>query len=213
MVAVVTDSPIEPPTTELAGWASELLHRVCDPEITAHCERSFQFAGLIARAEGLTVDMEVVYIGTLLHDVGLADPLAGPERFEARGANAVRTLLLEAGMDPARVANVWDVIALHATSTLAAHKSPETNLANRGISIDVRGVGFDRLPTVDVRSILDTWPRVTFATAFERLLADEVRTNPSTARFSWLESVAVAHVECYVPGDFIAGLRASQSFV
>ncbi len=213
MVASVTDLPIEPPTTELAGWAADLLHRVCASEVAAHCERSFQFAGLIARAEGLTVDTEVVYIGTLLHDIGLADSLAGPDRFEARGANAMRTILLDAGMDSARVANVWDVIALHATSTLAAHKSPETSLANRGISIDVRGVGFDRLPAADVRSVLDAWPRFTFAAAFERLLAAEVRANPGTARFSWLESVAVAHVANYLPGDFLAGLRASQSFV
>ena len=212
-VATMADPPIEPPSTELTGWAAELLHRICDPEVSAHCERSFQFAALIACAEGLVVDMEVVYIGTLLHDVGLADSLAGPDRFEARGANAARSLLLEAGMHPARVANVWDVIALHAISTLAAHKSPETSLANRGISIDVRGVGFDKLPAADVRAVLDTWPRRTFAAAFERILADEVRSNPGTARFSWLESVGVAHIEGYVAGDFLAGLRASQSFV
>jgi hypothetical protein len=193
-------------------WAEALLQRECDLEVAAHCERSFQFAGLIARAEGLTVDMEVVYIGTLLHDVGLAAAFAGPDRFEARGANVVRTLLIDAGMDPERVANVWDVIALHATSTLAAHKSPETNLANRGISIDVRGVGFEGLPPGDVRAILDGWPRATFAAAFERILADEVRANPATARFSWLESVAVAHVPGYVAGDFVAGLHASRSF-
>lgn len=209
----VGDPPVGRPDTELARWANEWMHEICDPAVAAHCERSYQFVGLIAHAEQLTVDIEVVYIGTVLHDVGLAAPLAGPDRFEARGANAVRTLLLDAGMDPARIANVWDVIALHATSTLAAHKSPETYLANRGISIDVRGVGFETLPSADVRAVLDQWPRRTWAAAFERILIDEVRTNPHTARFSWLESVAVAHVPGYQPGDFLAGLHASSTFV
>ncbi len=191
--------PIDPPDTEMATRARQWLHEACDAEVAAHCERSFQFAGMIARTERLSVDYEVVYIGTVLHDVGLAPSLAGPDRFEARGANAVRATLLDAG--------------IHATSTLAAHKSPETRLANRGISIDVRGVGFETLPAVDVRAVLDAWPRLNWAAAFERILIDEVRANPQTARFSWLESVAVAHVPDYQPGDFLAGLRGSSTFV
>jgi hypothetical protein len=107
---------------------------------------------------------------------------------------------------------VWDVIALHATSTLAAHKSPETNVANRGISIDVRGVGHDHLDDSDVRAVLDRWPRAGFATAFENLLIDEVKKNPSTARFCWLESVAASSVPGYETSDFLATLRGSSPF-
>jgi hypothetical protein len=63
-----------------------------------------------------------------------------------------------------------------------------------------------------VRQILDCWPRHGFPEAFAQALIQEVRANPNTARFCFLESIAVAHVPSYRPGDFLAGLRASEAF-
>jgi hypothetical protein len=60
--------------------------------------------------------------------------------FEVRGANVVRTMPLGHGMDRDWVANVWDGIAIHASSALARHKSPETRYSSHGISLDVRGL-------------------------------------------------------------------------
>jgi hypothetical protein len=206
------DPLIAPPDTPLAREAGALLDAECDRELAGHCRRSYQFAALIARAEGVEVDEEVLYLGTLLHDLGLARRYDGPERFDVRGANVVRALLLDHGMERARAENVWDVIALHATGAIAQHKSPESRIANRGISVDVRGAGADVLPTDAVRAALDEWPRRDFPSAFTRLLVDEVRAHPDTVRFSWLESVAAAHVPGFEVADFLAVLRASGPF-
>jgi HD domain len=208
----MTDGPIEPPGTDLANQARDLIHTSCDAQLVAHCERSFQFAALVARAEEVEVDLEVLYIGTLLHDVGLAVRFAGRDRFEMRGANAARTMLLEADMERSRAENVWDVIALHASPAIAAHKSVETRIANRGISIDVRGAGAEALPTEAVRAVLDAWPRAQFPSTFAKTLIDEVRANPSTVKSSWMESIAVSHVAGFEPSDFLASLHASQHF-
>jgi hypothetical protein len=208
----MTELPIAPPDTDLARHARDLVHASCEPHVVAHCERSFQFAALVARGEGIELDDEVLYIGTLLHDVGLATRFAGPDRFEMRGANAVRTMLLEAGMQPARAENVWDVIALHASTAIASHKSVETRIANRGISIDVRGAGFDRLPADAVRAVLDAWPRHEFPSAFSRTLIAEVRANPASVRSSWMECIAVVHVPDFEPADFLATLHSSADF-
>jgi hypothetical protein len=208
----VTHGPIDPPDTDLARQARDLVHATCEPHLVAHSERSFQFAALVARAEAVEVDFEVLYIGTLLHDLGLASRFAGPERFEMRGANAVRTMLLEADMEVARAEKVWDVIALHASPAIAAHKSPETRIANRGISIDVRGAGAEKLSPDSVRAVLDAWPRHDFPSELSQTLIDEVRANPSIVRSSWLESIAVAHVPDFEPTDFLATLHASQHF-
>jgi hypothetical protein len=208
----VTGGLIDPPDTDLAKVARDLVHASCELHVVAHCERSFQFAALVAGAESVEIDLEVLYIGTLLHDVGLATCFAGPERFEMRGANAVRAMLLEAGMDTARAESVWDVIALHASPAIAAHKSVETRIANRGISIDVRGAGTDRLPPDAVRAVLDTWPRSVFPSEFAQTLIDEVRANPSSVRSSWMECIAVAHVPGFEPSDFLATLQCSEHF-
>jgi hypothetical protein len=204
---------VDAPDTALARQASELVHDCCQPHIAAHCERSFQFAALLARAENAHVDLEVLYIGTVLHDVGLSPRFAGPERFEMRGANAVRTMLRGAEMQEARVESVWDVIALHASTAIAAHKSIETRLANRGISVDVRGAGVESLAPAAVRAVLDRWPRHDFPSTFSQTLIDETCSNPASVRSSWMEGIAVAHVHGFQAADFLATLRSSEHFV
>ena len=208
----MTEFPTAAPHTILARQAHELVHDCCASHVAAHSERSFQFAALVARSEGVDVDMEVLYIGTLLHDLGLSTRFAGPDRFEMRGANAARAMLLEADIETARAENVWDIIALHASTAIATHKSLETRIANRGISIDVRGAGVDRLPTQAVRAVLDTWPRHEFPSTFTATMIDEVRANPSSVRSSWMECIAVAHVPGFEPADFLATLHSSADF-
>jgi hypothetical protein len=115
-------------------------------------------------------------------------------------------------MERDRIANVWDCIAMHASTPLARHKSPETRYANRGIALDVRGSGVEALEPALVRAVLDRWPRHDFPTEFEAVLAVEVRAHPDSVRMSWLESVASVHVPGFVPTDFLAGLRASEFF-
>ena len=202
---------ITPPATALTDDVHELLastHAV----VAAHSERSYQFAAAFARADGVELDDEVLYLGTVLHDIGLSPAAEGAERFEVRGANLVRGLLLDHGMAADRAANVWDAIAMHASTALARHKSPETRYANRGIALDVRGAGAEPLPDGFAGAVLTRWPRHDFPAEFERLLAEEVRAHPDSVRMSWLESVAVAHVPGFIATEFLAGLRASTGF-
>ncbi len=202
---------VEPPATGAIDDVQRLLAGV-HPQVAAHSERSYQFAAALAAADGVEVDAEVLYLGTVLHDIGLAPVAEGDERFEVRGANLVRELLVGHGFAAVRAANVWDVIAMHASTPLARHKSVETRYANRGIALDVRGTGGDALPAAFVRSVLDRWPRHDFPAVFEQVLANEVRAHPDSVRMSWLESVAAAHVPGFVPTDFLHGLRASAHF-
>jgi hypothetical protein len=202
---------VEPPATVLGAEARRLLDQ-CPQVVIAHSERSYQFAAAFAAVDGVELDGEVLYLGTVLHDVGLSPAAAGSERFEVRGANVVRALLLDHDMERDRADNVWDCIAMHASTPLARHKSAETRYANRGIALDVRGSGADALAPSFVRAVLDRWPRHAFPAGFEAVLADEVRANPDSVRMSWLESVASLHVPGFVPTDFLAGLRATTDF-
>jgi hypothetical protein len=207
----MSDDLIDPPATALAAELRRLLDQ-CAPVVAAHSERSYQFAAAFAVTDGTELDEEVLYLGTVLHDVGLSPAADGTERFEMRGANLVRELMLDHGMEGDRVANVWDCIAMHASTPLARHKSPETRYANRGIALDVRGSGAEALDPTLVRAVLDRWPRHDFPAQFEAVLAEEVRAHPDSVRMSWLESVASVHVPGFVPTDFLAGLRASERF-
>lgn len=205
-------TPIDPPDTKLATAAHRLVSASCPAHVVAHCERSYRFAALLAQVDSIDVDAEVLYLGVILHDLGLAPRFQTGARFDVGGANAARAWLLDAGMDARRAEVVWDVVALHASSAIAQHKSPETAVANSGISIDVRGAGADRLPVDAVRQVLDDFPRVDFPEAFHRTLVDEVRRNPDAVRLSWMEGMAVRHVDGYRAADFEAALLDSSGF-
>jgi hypothetical protein len=203
---------VPPPETTLAIAAHRLVSASCPAHVVAHCERSYRFAALLARVDSIDVDAEVLYLGVILHDLGLAPRFQSDARFDVGGANAARDWLLEAGMEVRRAEMVWDIVALHASSAIAQHKSPETAVANSGISIDVRGAGVARLPADAVRRVLDDFPRVGFPEAFHRTLIDEVRRSPDTVRLSWMEGMAIRHVDGYRAADFEAGLLDSSGF-
>jgi HD domain len=202
---------IDPPPTVLGAEVGRLLEQQA-PVVRYHCERTYQFAAAFAKADGLELDDEVLYLGTVLHDVGLSPGGDESARFEVRGANVVRTMLLDHGMETARLANVWDCIAMHASSALARHKSPETRYSNRGISLDVRGAGGEALEPEFVRAVLDRWPRHDFPSRFPAVLQDEVRAHPDSTRMSWLEPIATATVPGFVATDFLAVIHASEAF-
>jgi hypothetical protein len=202
---------IEPPSTVLGAEVGTLLEQHA-PVVRDHCERTYQFAAAFANEDGVELDFEVLYLGTVLHDVGLSAGGDRSARFEVRGANVVRTMLLDRDMDSARVANVWDCIAMHASGALARHKSPETHYSSRGISLDVRGAGAEALDPEFVRAVLDRWPRDDFPTLFPAVLEEEVRANPEATRMSWLESIATATVPGFVPIDIVSAIHASAAF-
>ena len=158
---------MDPPVTALTAEVRRLLDQSA-PVVAAHCERSYQFAAAFAATDGVELDDEVLYLGTVLHDIGLSPAADGDERFEVRGANFVRALLLGHGMEGDRVANIWDCIAMHASTPLARHKSAETRYTNRGIALDVRGSGGEALDAGLVRAVLDRWPRHDFPPSSRR---------------------------------------------
>jgi hypothetical protein len=211
-VAPTWDGLTNPPETPLAIAAHQLVSASCPAHVVAHCERSVRFAMMLAHVAAIDVDAEVLYLGVIMHDLGLAPRFHSDARFDVGGANSARDWLVEAGMDVRRAGAVWDIVALHASSAIAQHKSPETAVANAGISIDVRGVGADRLPIDGVRRVLDEFPRAGFPEAFHRTLVDEVRRNPDAVRLSWMEGMAVRHVDGYRAADFEAALLDSSGF-
>src|SRR5690348_10482921 len=73
------------PDTPLVSAALEYAQRISDPYLFNHAVRSWLFAELTGRTNGIAFDREVVAVGTLLHDIGLTESVPGPHRFEVNG--------------------------------------------------------------------------------------------------------------------------------
>jgi HD domain len=181
------------PRTRLARAVQHLLGSSSPRFLVAHCQRSFQLALLFAAAQGLQVDVEVLFAGVLLHDLGLTPTYHSPEvRFEVASANAARAVALEHGMSRRRADKVWDVAALHGTGGIAAYKSPETATGAAGIGADVTGLGLEQFDQDQISQIMATRPG--FARPFIDALVTDLRDKPWVASSTWMATIAADHI-------------------
>ena len=101
------------------------------------------------------------------------------------------------GLAPERAEAVWDVVVLHGTGGIAAHKSVETSVAADGIGRDVTGLGLDEFPKDVVDLIMATRPG--FAKPFIDAIVSDLQDKPQVANSTWMMLIAEAHIPSFHP--------------
>ncbi|MBF6316724.1 nuclear transport factor 2 family protein [Nocardia cyriacigeorgica] len=171
------------PTSELALAADALVARVSPPLVYNHCVRAYLYAREVAKAEGLRpgvdYDDELVYLGSILHDLGATDHANGDQRFEVDGADAAAQFLRSHGVEESRVQTVWNAVALHTVDGIAHRFGPVEALVQRGTGVDIVGRDRDLLPEGFAQRVHAVWPRHDLGYAFGEMLARQVRDNPA----------------------------------
>ncbi|KYF93291.1 hypothetical protein BE20_09675 [Sorangium cellulosum] len=200
---------IHAPDTRLAQDATALAREVSAPYLFHHVMRSYYFGELAARQSGLACDRELLYLSVVLHDLGLTERFAGPERFEVDGANAARTFLADRGLPREKASLVWDAIALHTSLGIAPHKEPEVAIAHLGIGIDYGGIGLEALPRGAVEEILRAYPRLEMKQDFRRALCGVVARKPHTTAGNFLSDFGRRYVPGFQPFDASALLEGA----
>src|SRR6476661_1260475 len=97
----VPDSPF---IAEVLEYAQKLY----EPYLFNHAVRSWLFAAKIGHLKGIDCDLEVVAVGTILHDIGLTAGVSGSNRFEINGAGAALDFIKERGLSNRRAQLIWD---------------------------------------------------------------------------------------------------------
>jgi hypothetical protein len=190
--------PFQMPETPLAQATAAFAARTYPRFLLQHCQRSFELAVLIGAVEEVRVDLEVLYVGALLHDVGLTRRFHSAEtRCEVASADVARSFARERGMSPSRAEIVWDVVALHGTSSIATHKSAEASLAARAIGADVTGLGLDPFPQDVIEKIMTSRPG--FAQPFIEAVVADLEDKPEVAHGTWMAAIADAHIADFHP--------------
>jgi hypothetical protein len=190
MAAVgVPDSPL---ITEVLEYARTLY----EPYLFNHAIRSWLFAVKIGQSRRIDCDLEVVAVGTILHDIGLAAGVSGANRFEVNGAAAAVSFVKERGVSNRRAQLIWDLVALNSTPSIALHKEPEVALGTMGIGLDYGGFGFDQIPSADVFTILQAFPRLRMKHKFAETCCRLVVARPETSSDNFLRDFG----ERFVPG-------------
>lgn len=184
------------PDTPLIARAIEYARIHSEPVLFNHAVRSWLFAVRLGQLQGIVHDAEVVAVGTLLHDIGLTNHVAGHKRFEVDGADAARVFAREQGLDERRVQLVWDTVALNSTPSIALYKEPEVALSTAGIALDFGGLQYDQIPKDEMESVLAAFPRLDMKRAFTDAVCRIIETKPETT----YDNFARDFGERFVPG-------------
>jgi hypothetical protein len=194
MSAAVSIDGINAPDSVLARKAAALAARAHSPAILNHVHRTWWFAEFIGRKREMTYDRELVYLASLLHDLGLSPDHAADKRFEVDGADAASRFLLENGYPSVKSALVWDAIALHSAADIADRQQAEVALVHFGAHVDVMGLRLDEISPALIDDTLALYPRLGMKAAFIAALAEVARKKPHTAIGTGLADIARRHV-------------------
>ena len=187
---------IRVPDSPLIRDVLEYAQRIYDPYLFNHAMRSWLFAAKIGQSKGIDCDLEVVAVGTILHDIGLSAAVSGPNRFEVNGAAAARSFVEERGISNRRAQLVWDLVALNSTPSLALHKEAEVALGTMGIGLDYGGFFFELISSADMTEVLRSFPRLKMKTEFTQTCCRLVAAKPETTFDNFLRDFG----ERFVPG-------------
>ena len=182
------------PDSELVLKATKLVTEVSPPFLYHHCMRTFLFANLIGQRQEMKIDRELLYLGAIMHDLGLTERFDGNQRYEVDGADAARSFLLQHGLPSDRAEVVWDAIALHTSNGIASCKQPEIALVHLGASMDVGGFRLQDLEPEIVERVLDTYPRLNCGPAILELILAQVKRKPQAVAFTWMSEIGRCHI-------------------
>ena len=188
----VPDSPL---ITEVIEYAQ----KVYDPYLFNHAMRSWLFATKIGQSKGIDCDLEVVAVGTILHDIGLTAGVTGPNRFEVNGAAAAVSFVKKHGVSNRRAQLIWDLVALNSTPSIALHKEAEVAVGTMGIGVDYGGFGLESIPPREVADILAEFPRLKMKAKFTETCCCLVGTRPEASYDNFLRDFGERFVPGYKP--------------
>ena len=124
------------PDTKLAREAERECRGTLSAAMANHSVRTFVFGLALSGLDGNPVDLEELYVGSLLHDLALEAPTPG-RCFAVVGAERARALVLAAGADAEKSARIAEGIALHITPGIGFERGPLAPLIAAGALVDL----------------------------------------------------------------------------
>lgn len=177
----VTIGGIIAPDSDLARKAAALAEQAHSKVLLNHVHRTWWFAEFLGQKREMKYDRELLYIASLLHDLGLSASHAADKRFEVDGADAASRFLLANDYPKPKADIVWDAIALHALADIADRKQSEVALVHFGAHVDVMGLRLEEITPSLIDDTLALYPRIGMKAAFTEALAEVARKKPHTA--------------------------------
>ncbi|MCK2024332.1 HD domain-containing protein [Microbacterium sp. kSW2-24] len=180
-VSAVADRLLVPPTAA-SERALEVARQWCTPAVLNHSLRSWVWAKALADSRGLEIDEELLFVASVLHDVGIVPAFdSHTVAFEDAGAAVAEVFAAGAGWSQHRRERLGQVIQRHMWVSVDVDEDPEGYLLEAATSLDVAHAAADLWDAQLIAEIVRRVPRLTFAEEFSAAIADQAARKPATA--------------------------------
>jgi hypothetical protein len=143
----------------------------------------YVWAAILAAHDRLRYDEEVLYIASLLHDIGFTndpDPARPyPHCFTLVGADAALGLAGRLA-DSSRAEAAANAITMHVNLWVRPSEGIEPHLLTIATKLDVMGTRLQELDVATVRAVLQRYPRRGLKQAFCDTMVSQTRLNPGS---------------------------------
>ncbi|MFC4534527.1 HD domain-containing protein [Sphaerisporangium dianthi] len=174
------------PGTSASRAALEVATAYCSPALLNHSVRSYLWAASYATLNDIAFDAELLYVSSMLHDIGLVKEFdSHTVPFEEAGGHVAWVFGAAAGWPAERRTRALEVIVRHMWAEVDVEQDPEGHLLELATALDISGRRPEAWPAGLRAEVLRRLPRLDLAEEFVACFQAQAERKPDSvaARF------------------------------
>ncbi|MEU4225355.1 HD domain-containing protein [Nonomuraea sp. NPDC026600] len=169
------------PDSAACRGAHEVATRYHSPSLLNHSVRAYLWAAAYAGLHEIAFDAELLYVSSMLHDIGLtAEFDSHTVPFEEAGGHVAWAFAAGAGWPVERRVRAAEVIIRHMWDEVPLAEDPEGHLLELSTGMDISGRRTEEIPPELRQEVLARHPRLEIAKEFAACVTDQGTRKPSS---------------------------------
>ncbi|MFD8529907.1 HD domain-containing protein [Streptosporangium canum] len=169
------------PETSAARGALEVATAYCSPALRNHSVRAYLWAAAYAGMNGIAFDAELLYVSSMLHDIGLVKEFdSHTVPFEEAGGHLAWVFAAGAGWPVERRVRASEVIVRHMWDKVDLAEDPEGHLLELSTALDISGRRPEDFPAGLRAEVLERYPRLGIGEEFIACFRDQAGRKPDS---------------------------------
>lgn len=183
------------PDTAACRTALEVATEYHTPSLLNHSVRAYLFAAIHAELNGIAFDAELLYVSSMLHDLGLTKEFdSHTVPFEAAGGHVAWVFGAGAGWPAARRRRAAEVIIRHMWAEVDVDEDPEGHLLELSTGMDISGRRTDEIPAPLRAEALARYPRLEIAKEFTACITEQGTRKPGSIAGGFVRAGAAERI-------------------
>jgi hypothetical protein len=191
------------PNSPAASAALAVAQSYYSPALLNHCIRSYHFAAAAGELEDVQFDAELLFVASILHDLGLVpvfDSHLSP--FEEAGGHVAAVFASGAGWSEQRQRRVAETVVRHMADEVDPEQDPEGYLLERATGFDISGRNAGAWPRSFAQGLIAAYPRLDLNRQFAELFEAQAERKPASAAAGAVRSGIRERLTANVLNDF-----------